>query len=216
MLIPNSRIMRRITLLLGFLILTSLQHAGAQINTFAGASFTPSFTGVRSDDASFRPGYSAGFSYIYWDFTNWFIKSGINYSFRSSEILDYPEYFTNVYNNPPVPVRMVYDQRSLAVPLTAYFAFYNRNENALLVTAGMELLLTTSVTYTHDTYGSSTLRSADLDNRFKTQLGLGVGYQRELTNFLYLNLVPSFYMDIRSDRPFNTIRLTMELIYGIY
>ncbi len=208
--------MRRITFLVVFLTLISLQHTVAQINTFIGASVTPSFTGVRSDEASFRPGFSTGFTYVYWDFTNWFFKSGLNYSFRSSEILDYPQYFTNVYNNPPVPVRLVYDQRNLAVPLTAYFAFYNRNQNALLVTAGMELLVTTSVTYTHETYGSSTLKRASLDNRFKTQLGLGVGYQRQLTDFLYLNLVPSFYMDIRSDRPFNSIRLTMELIYGIY
>ena len=197
-------------------MLLATQHIQAQINTFMGVTVSPSLTGVRQTEASYRPGFSAGVSYIYWDFTNWFIKSGLEYTFRSSEILDYPEYFEGVRNDPPVPVHMVFDQKNIMIPLTAYFAFFNKAENALLLTAGMELMVTTSVSYSHDTYGKATLRGDDLDNRFKTHLGIGVGYQRQLSRFLYLNAVPSFYMDVRSDRPFNSIRLTLELIYGVY
>jgi hypothetical protein len=60
------------------------------------------------------------------------------------------------------------------------------------------------------------LGSGDVKSWTKTNVGVGVGYQRQLDRHLYLNIVPSFHVDIRAERPFNSIRLTAELLFGIY
>jgi len=65
-------------------------------------------------------------------------------------------------------------------------------------------------------YGEIILKGTDLNTRIKTNVGIGVGYQRQLDQHKYLNLVPSYNIDLRGDRAFNSITLTAELIFGIY
>jgi len=43
-----------------------------------------------------------------------------------------------------------------------------------------------------------------------------VGYQRQLDKHMFLNFIPSYNIDLRGDRAFNSITLSAELIFGIY
>jgi hypothetical protein len=65
-------------------------------------------------------------------------------------------------------------------------------------------------------YGDIALKGDDIERRVKSNVGVGVGYQRQLEKHTYLNIIPSFNVDLRGDRAFNSITLTAELIFGIY
>ena len=65
-------------------------------------------------------------------------------------------------------------------------------------------------------YGELVLKRGDLDNKLKTNVGIGVGYQRQLDKHKYLNIVPSYNLDLRGSPAFSSINLTVEYIFGIY
>jgi hypothetical protein len=60
------------------------------------------------------------------------------------------------------------------------------------------------------------LKGTEVKSRTRTNLGVGVGYQRQLDKHTYLNIYPSFNIDVRAQRPFNTINLTAEFLFGVY
>ena len=65
-------------------------------------------------------------------------------------------------------------------------------------------------------YGEITLNGTDLNTRIKTNVGIGVGYQRQLDKHMFLNFIPSYNIYLRGDRAFNSITFTVEWIIGIY
>jgi hypothetical protein len=86
----------------------------------------------------------------------------------------------------------------------------------MLLTGSLETLIAVRVKEDSELYGETVLEGTQVDQRIKSCLGLGVGYQRQLDRHMYLNIVPSFKFDLRSDRPFNSINLTAELLFGVY
>jgi hypothetical protein len=65
-------------------------------------------------------------------------------------------------------------------------------------------------------FGELKLKGTDMQTHVKLNLGFGIGYQHQLDKNIYLNILPSYNMDLRSERAFNSLTLTAELIFGIY
>ena len=171
---------------------------------------------MRGDEATFQPGFGGGFSFVYWEYEYWFIKAGLDYHLMSSSALHYPEEYGIDITSPDDKVMIDYTEHAGGIPLTVYFRPYESGANTLLITGTLEMLFTALVKMNSAEYGELELRSSDVRSWTKTSVGLGVGYQRQLDQHMYLNIVPSFHTDIRADRPFNSIRLTAELLFGIY
>ncbi len=86
----------------------------------------------------------------------------------------------------------------------------------MLITGTLNTLIVTSLKASSEEYGEIVLSGESIDTRIKTNLGIGVGYQRQLDKHTYLNIIPSYNIDLRAYPAFNSITLTAELIFGIY
>lgn len=194
-----------------------LANAGtAQITSFVGARAYPSYGKTRVYDGSMALGYGAGITYVFWEYNNWFIKTGADFLSRTSTIQDIPRYYEVPRGLELVRTDVLYKQQDISVPIYIYYLPWEKKGNAILVVGGMDVMYTIQTNYEHDTFGSVSFDGADIDNKVKAGFTLGAGYQRELTDIMFLNVYPTINLDIRSDKPFTSFGLTLEWIYGIY
>ena len=205
---------RRALYIIAFLVISVV--AEAQINLYVGGNLQGNYSWIRADEFTMKPGFGGGFSFVYWEYEYWFIKAGIDYHLMSSTALHFPEAYGVDINSPDDRVMIDYTEHAAGVPLSVYFRPFESGANTLLITGSLEMLVTAHVRLNSAEYGELTLTSSDVRSWTKTNVGLGVGYQRQLDQHLYLNIVPSFHVDIRADRSFNSIRLTAELLFGVY
>jgi len=190
--------------------------SGAQINIFVGGNFQALYTGIRADESTYQPGFGAGFSFVYWEYEYWFLKAGLDYNSRSSECLHFPEDYGIPITDPDDAVNITFYEQTIGLPLTIYFRPIEKGANSLLLTGTLEMQFIARLKENSVEYGEILLTGTQIKNRTKTNVGFGVGYQRLFDKHIYLNIVPSFNVDIRAERPFNTIKLTAELIFGVY
>ncbi len=190
--------------------------AGAQINSYMGGNVQGNYSWIRGDEPTFNAGFGGGFSYIYWEYEYWFIKAGIDYHHKSSSILDY----SDIYGVPPLEpedkIRINYTEDAIGIPLTFYFRPYEKGANALLLTGTLETMVVASLKADSDEYGELVLPASGARTVVKSNIGLGIGYQRQIDKHTFLNLVASYNMDFRGTPSYNCITLTVELIFGVY
>ncbi len=205
---------RKVFIAVLFLLIVST--GSAQINSFVGAMAFPTIGKTRVYDGSMALGYGGGITYVFWEYKEWFIKSGAEFISRSSMIRDIPRHFEVPSGSELVLTDVNYQQQDLAIPIAVYYLPYEKKGNAVLVMGGMNVMYSIREKYMHDTYGSVVFSGEDIENEVKIGFTLGAGYQRELSNIMFLNVFPTFNMEIKANKPFTSIGLTVELIYGIY
>ena len=131
-------------------------------------------------------------------------------------MLDYPDDYGVPINSPDDKVQITFSEQAVGIPLTIYFRPYEKGANTLLISATMQTNIVVGLKENTEEYGELVLKGSQIKARTKTNLGIGVGYQRQLDKHMFLNIVPSFNVDLRSVRAYNSITLTAELIFGIY
>ncbi len=188
----------------------------AQINVYMGGNLQGNVSWIRGDEATGEPGFGAGVSFVYWEFEYWFLKTGIDYNLRNSSILDYPDDFEIIPVGPEDKIRISYTEHTVGIPISFYFRPLESGGNTLLLTATLNTMVVAGLKAKSEEYGENALKGTDIKNRVKSSFGLGVGYQRQLDEHMFLSLVPSYNMDFRGDKAFNSITFTAELIFGIY
>jgi len=196
--------------------LLSSMTAAAQINLYVGGNLNANYSTLRGDESSFKPGFGGGFSFVYWEYEYWFLKAGIDYIYKTSSMLDYPDDYGVPINSPDDKVQITFMEQAVGIPLTIYFRPYEKGANTLLISGTMQTNIVVGLKQNTDEYGELVLKGSQIKSRTKTNLGIGVGYQRQLDQHMFLNIVPSFNVDLRSVRAFNSITLTAELIFGVY
>ena len=206
--------LKRVLYIIGFLFLAST--AGAQINIYLGGNLQGNYSWLRADEHTFKPGFGGGFSFVYWEYEYWFLKAGLEYSMKSSSALTYPDGYDVEITGPDDKVNIEFTEQALGLPITIYFRPYESGENALLITASLQPMFVVGLKENSDEFGEVKRKGTEMKSRVKTNLGLGVGYQRQLERHMYLNIYPSFNFDIRAERPYNSITLTAELLFGVY
>ncbi len=206
--------LKRAIYILCFLLFAST--AGAQINIYLGGNLQGNYSWIRSEQTSYKPGFGGGFSFVYWEYEYWFIKAGVDYQYKASSSYEYPDIYDVPDYGPDDKINIDIFEQNVGVPLTIYFRPFESGENALLITGSLETMLTVHQKASNEEYGDLVFSGSDIDSRMKTNLGIGVGWQRQLERYTYLNIYPSFNMDIRAQRPFNSITLTFEILFGVY
>jgi hypothetical protein len=207
-------VLKRVVYMLGFLILSAA--AGAQINIYLGGNLQGNLSWIRGDEPSFKPGFGGGFSFVYWEYEYWFIKAGLNYNYKSSSSLEYPDNYDVEITGPDDRINLEVFEQTIGVPLTLYFRPFESGENTLLITGSLATQMVVHLKENSEEFGELVLKGNEIKTRMKTGVGIGVGYQRELDRQLFLNVYPSFNVDIRSRHPFNSITLTAEILFGVY
>lgn len=192
------------------------QAAEGQINIFLGGNLLGNYSWMRGDNHTFQSGFGGGFSFIYWEYEYWFLKTGIDYTRKTSSSLRYPDDFHEPVTSPDDKVQITFTEQSIGIPLTAYFRPYESGASTLLITGSLELMYVVHLKESSEEFGELKMTGGAIESRIKTNLGIGVGYQRQIDRDTYLNIVPSFNIDIRSPRAYQSITLTAELIFGIY
>ena len=188
----------------------------AQINVYMGGNLQGNISWIRGDEAVGDPGFGGGVSFVYWEFEYWFLKTGIDYNFRTSSILNYPDEFDITPVDPDDKIRISYNESTVGIPISFYFRPFEAGGNTLLLTASLNTMIVAGLKASSEEYGEVALKGTDIKNRVKSNLGFGVGYQRQLDKHMFLSLVPSYNIDLRGDRTFNSITFTAELIFGVY
>lgn len=206
--------LKRVLYIMGFLFLASA--AGAQVNIYLGGNLQGNYSWMRGDEHTFKPGFGGGFSFVYWEYEYWFIKAGLDYQYKSSSSLQYPDEYDTEITAPEDRINIEYFEQTIGVPLTVYFRPYESGENTILITASLETMFVVHLKENSDEFGEVVRKGTDVKGRTKTNVGIGVGYQRQLDRHLFLNIFPSYNVDLRSPRAFNSITLTAELLFGIY
>ena len=206
--------LRRAIYLLSFLFISAA--AGAQINIYLGGNLNGNYSWIRGDESTFQPGFGGGFNFVYWEHEYWFLKAGLDYDYKSSSRLDYPVVYDVPITDPDGKINITYYEQFVGVPLTIYFRPYESGDNTLLITGTLKTMYVIHLKANSEEYGEVVLKGAEMDSRIKTNVGFGVGYQRQLDRNIFLNIVPSFNFDIRSVRAFNSVTLTAELLFGVY
>lgn len=190
--------------------------AQAQINVYLGGSLQGNYSWIRGDEPTIEPGFGGGVSFIYWEYEYWFLKAGIDYNLKSSSILEYPDSYGVTPENPDDKINITFKEQTIGVPLAIYFRPYEWGANTLLLTGSLKAMIVASLKESSEEYGDLVLKGTDVKTRTKINLGIGVGYQRQLDSHMFFNIFPSFNVDLRGDRAYNSITLTAELIFGIY
>ena len=213
--------LKRAVYLIVFLLVSVAGQA--QINVYLGGNLQANYSWIRGGDASMEPGFGGGVNFVYWEYEYWFLKAGVNYYRKTSTMMDYPDDYGVEPENADDKINITFTEQSIGIPLTAYFRPYEWGANTILLTASLTTLFVISLKQNSDDlkenleeYGEIILKGTDLNTRIKTNVGIGVGYQRQLDQHMYLNFIPSYNIDLRGDRAFNSITLTAELIFGIY
>ncbi len=190
--------------------------AGAQINIYVGGNLQGNYSWLREDGHTFKPGFGGGFSFAYWEYEYWFIKAGLDYHYMASSGLRYPDEYDVEPTNSEDKINIEFTEQTLGIPLALYFRPYESGENALLIVGKLETIFVIHLKESSEEFGDVVRKGTEVKSRMKTGLGLGVGYQRQLDRNMYLNVYPSFNLDIRGHRAFNSINLTAEILFGVY
>jgi hypothetical protein len=206
--------LKRAVYLIVFLLVSVAGQA--QINVYLGGNLQANYSWIRGGDASMEPGFGGGVNFVYWEYEYWFLKAGLDYYRKTSTMLDYPDDFGVEPDDPYDKINITFTEQSIGIPLTAYFRPYEWGANTILLTASLTTLFVISLKENSEEYGEIILKGTDLKTRIKTNVGIGVGYQRQLDKHKFLNIIPSYNIDLRGDRAFNSITLTAELIFGVY
>lgn len=207
--------MYRKAIYLTILFLASISARG-QINVFVGGNLQGNYSWIRGDEPVLEFGFGGGFNFIYWEHEYWFLKAGLDYINRSSTVLEYPDDYGIEPEDAEDKINISYTEHSVGIPLTFYFRPYERRASALLLTGSLTTMFVTSLRENSEEYGELILKGSELKPLIKSNVGFGVGYQRQLDQHRFLNIVPSFNIDLRGHAAFNSITLTTELIFGIY
>ena len=206
--------LKRAVYLIVFLLVSVAGQA--QINVYLGANLQANYSWIRGGDASMEPGFGGGVNFVYWEYEYWFLKAGLDYYRKTSTMMDYPDDYGIEPENADDKINITYTEQSMGIPLTVYFRPYEWRANTILLSGSLTTLFVLSLKENSEEYGELVLKGIDLKTRVKTNVGLGVGYQRQLDKHKFLNIIPSYNIDLRGDRAFNSITLTAELIFGIY
>ena len=190
--------------------------AQAQINIYLGGNLQGNYSRIRGDEPTMEPGFGGGISFIYWEYEYWFLRTGIDYNFKTSSILEYPDDYDVTPEHPDDKIIITFKEQTIGVPLTLYFRPYEKGANTLLIAGTLKTTIVANLKESSEEYGDLVLKGTAVTTRVKTNLGIGLGYQRQLDKHMFLNILPSYNIDLRSDRAFNSITLTVELIFGIY
>jgi hypothetical protein len=206
--------MKHALLLVGFFFLTHI--AEAQINIYLGGNLQGNYSWLRGEEQTFQPGFGGGFSFVYWEYEYWFLKAGLDYTYKTSSKLDYPDDFDVSIIYPDDKVHITYSEHSVGLPLTIYFRPYESGSNTILLAGTLGIMYVAHLKESTEEYGELVYTGKGVSSRIKTNIGAGIGYQRQLDRNIYLNIIPSFNVDIRAPRAYQSITLTAELIFGIY
>jgi len=190
--------------------------SNAQINLYVGGNLQGNLSWLRGDEPTLEPGFGGGFSFVYWEYEYWFLKAGLDYHYKTSAMLDYPEDYGIEPTSPDDKVKITFTEQTIGIPVTIYFRPVERGANALLLAGTLQSDIILGLKENTEDYGELVLNGSQIKSRIKTNLGIGVGYQRQLDQHMFLNILPSFNVDLRSVRAFNSITLTAELIFGVY
>ena len=190
--------------------------AGAQINIYLGGNLQGNYSWLRGEEHTFEPGFGGGFSFVYWEYEYWFLKVGLDYSHKTSSILDYPDDYGVPITDPNDKINISFTEQAIGVPLTIYFRPYESRSNSLLITGSLQTMFIAHLLEYSEEYGELSLKGSEIKTRMKTNVGIGVGYQRQLDSHMFLNIIPSYNVDIRAARAFNSMTVTVELIFGVY
>ena len=189
----------------------------AQINVYMGGNLQGNYSWIRAGDEPLMEfGFGGGVNFIYWEYEYWFLKAGLDYYNKNSTVLNYPDDFGIEPEDAEDKINISYTEQSIGIPLTVYFRPYEWGANTLLVTGSLTTMYIVSLKENSEEYGEITLKGNDLQTKIKSNVGIGVGYQRQLDKHMFLNVVPSFNIDLRGHVIYNSITLTTELIFGIY
>jgi hypothetical protein len=207
--------MFRKTILLTIFILASVTSL-AQVTLYMGGDLQGNYAWIRGDEPVMGPGVGGGVSLVYWEHEYWYVKTGINYNHATSTILEYPDDYGVTPENADDKINITYTEQTVGIPMAFYYRPYEWRSNSLLITGSMQMLMVASLKASSEEYGDLMLKGAAAGNRIKANLGIGVGYQRQLDRYLFLNIIPSFNIDLRGEKPYSSIRLTAELLVGVY
>lgn len=188
----------------------------AQINVYLGGNLQGNYSWIRGDEPNLKPGYGAGVSLVYWEHEYWFLKSGLDYSRRSSSILDYPDDYGIAPVDENDRIHITYTEQTFGIPLTLYLRPLERGTSTLLITGSLNTMVVAGMKLNSDEYGKYPLEGTEIKTRVKASLGIGAGYQYQLEKNIFLNIFPSFNIDLKGDKTYNSITLTTELIFGVY
>ena len=197
-----------------FFIVSVAAHA--QINVYLGGNLQSNYSWIRGDEPTMEPGFGGGISLIYWEHEYWFLKAGMDYNRKTSTILEYPYDYGITPENPDDKINITFTEQTIGIPLTVYFRPYEWGANTILITGSLKAMIVASLKESSEEYGDLVLKGTDVKTRTKTNLGIGIGYQRQLDSHMFLNILPSYNIDLRGDRSYNSITLAVELIFGIY
>jgi hypothetical protein len=190
--------------------------AQAQINVYLGGNIQGNYSWVRGEEPTMEPGFGGGVSFVYWEFEYWFLKAGVDYIYRTSSAMDYPDIFGVEPENADDKIRISYMEQTVGIPLSVFFRPWERGPNSILISGALNTLIVTRLKASSEEYGEIILKGGAVDSRIKTNVGIGVGYQRQLDKQTFLNIVPSYNIDLKGGPSFNSLTLTAELIFGIY
>jgi hypothetical protein len=205
---------KRAFYLVVFLILSVASRA--QINIFLGGNLNGNYSWIRGDEHTFEPGYGGGVSLVYWEHEYWYLKAGLDYTRRSSTVLDYPDLYGIVPEDEYDKINIRFVEQTVGLPLTICFRPFEKGASTLLITGSLNTLVVAGMKLDSEEYGEYKLKGTDVKTRVKTSVGIGVGYQRQLDKNLYLNIIPTYNIDLRGDKAFTTLMLSAEVLFGVY
>lgn len=197
-----------------FLFVSVAAHS--QVNLYVGGNLQGNLSWIRGDEPALKPGFGGGASIIYWEYEYWFLKAGINYNHKSSTVLDYADDYGVTPEGPDDKIFITYTEQTVGIPITIFFRPLEKGSNSILLLGSLDVSLIPSIKESSEEYGDLVLKGKAIDNRVKTSVGIGAGYQRQLDKHQFLNIYPSFNIDMRGDQAYNSIILTAEFIFGIY
>ena len=197
------------------LFLAALSNMDAQHIHYLSGTLNTGISKVREPDSRFNLTYGGQFSYVFWENPGWYLKYGLGFSSQASGIFEYPLLFDVSQEELNKKTDMSYNRMDFYIPLQGFFTFYRYRRESFFALAGLELNYSFREIYTHDEYGKVKVPFDDIDKRIKSAAMIGIGYQKEFSRLQYLNLYPSFSMELRAERPFYAIKLNAEFIYAL-